>query len=263
MRSQRIPMTWDEFEALPRRPGWKHEYVDGTAYITPGHTIVTVSLPLAPREVAAPCALRPVEETDAPALIALFEEAFTETVEYCDWRPAQIRDSARECIEGFFRGRRGKPPHPGSRIGDDADGPAGAALISATPDGPLLDVLFIRPAWQRRGLGTALVASAVSALHAAGETKLFSRCHLGNEASVAWHRRFGFVEEPDLTLTEMRLRLARHELHRRQKPGGLSAEERSALEAECARLKKQVATLEEVKRRDGYEAVCPTLRCHW
>jgi hypothetical protein len=44
MRSQHLPMTSEEFKLMPRKLGWKSEYWDGRAHITPGYRIVTVSV---------------------------------------------------------------------------------------------------------------------------------------------------------------------------------------------------------------------------
>ena len=51
MRSQDIEMTFEDWERMPWRFGWKHEYWDGHAQISPRHKAVIVRLTI--RMVAA------------------------------------------------------------------------------------------------------------------------------------------------------------------------------------------------------------------
>src|ERR671914_3021046 len=48
MRSLRVPMMWEEWERLPWRFGWKHEYWDGPAHLTPRQDHVLVEIRLRP-----------------------------------------------------------------------------------------------------------------------------------------------------------------------------------------------------------------------
>jgi hypothetical protein len=91
---------------------------------------------------------------------------------------------------------------------------------------------------------------------------LISRYHVGNEPSRDWHRRFGFVEEPDLMLDRLYSAVARHELWRREKMGNLTPSEHEALLSERARWQSQVDELEKVAEEQGWEAVTPGLR-YW
>ena len=53
IRSQRLPMRFEDWELLPYQPGWKYEYWGGCAHITPNHqTAVTVAT-VTPRPVTA------------------------------------------------------------------------------------------------------------------------------------------------------------------------------------------------------------------
>lgn len=264
MRSRHIKMTEEEFLLLPYEPGWKIEYWDGRAHFTPRHRAVIVRAPVSERVVGSLQGrlVRPVTPGDAPALIQVFYEAFRRTVEYCDWKDAAIRESAQSAIQTYFGGKRGSP-HAASCSSIAATNPAtvtGAALVVQGRDCPTLDILFIRPRWQRRGLANALVSSAMNALFASGETHLGSAFDLANESSRVWHERFGFVELPDLFLAQSRAYAARHELWRREKMGGLTEREREALARECASRQAHIEALEKVSGRDGFEAVAPVLR---
>src|SRR5579871_3569621 len=100
--------------------------------------------------------LRPVVTADAPQLIAAFLEAFRDTPEYYGWPEADRLRSAHEHIEGYFAGRRGVPLEA-SHVAVEEGGPdgsgaiVGAALLVREEAGPLLSLLFVRPAWQRHG----------------------------------------------------------------------------------------------------------------
>ena len=258
MRSQHIRMTAEEFDLLPRRPGWKHEYWDGHAHVGPSHSVIRMALSLSPRAVPCRHPIRSVTAANAPGLADAFYEAFVDTTEYCDWEADQVRRSAAESIQSHFDGRRGRP-HPASRLAcEPGQGPItvlGAVLVVETNRGPELDLLFVRPGWQRRGLGTALASAVVNELLRADATWLTSTCHVANEPSVRWHHRFGFVEEPDLYLTRCRLRCARHELARQRRLGSLTHAAEAVLEAECARLENEVGALEALAHDDRHEAI--------
>jgi len=241
-------MTPAEFERLPHDPGWKYEYYGGKAHITPRHVVVPMRVPVTPRIVdAGGLEVRPVTEGDAPDLIRAFVDGFGDTVEYCDCTPSQVRRSGEDAIRTFFGGKRGAF-HPASRLAVAPDQPravAGAALVVQKPDGPFLDMLFIRPRRHRRGLATALVGSVLNALHDEGATHLGSAYNLANAPSRAWHEKFGFVERPDYFLARARAQAARHELWRRGEIGGLAEAERAALQAEADRWERLAESLEE------------------
>ena len=242
-------MTIDEFHVMAREPGWKYEYWDGKAHISPAHRTVTTSLNTEPRSYRSPCQIRPVESTYQPGMIDAFVAAFRDTIEYCDWEDERILDSARDSVVGFFSGERGDPL-PASRLAlvshpeGNRESLVGASLVVGMRGGsPLLDILFVTPEWQRMGVATALVSSVVDRLHDSGHSTLKSRYNLGNDGSRAWHRQFGFVEDPDRFLAESYYRHAEHELWRREKLGDLTREERQKLMREIDRWSVQADEL--------------------
>lgn len=250
MRSQHISITWEEFKRMPRKLGWKYEYWDGQAHITPGYRVITTAIEIKPRSVKSPCRLRAVNKDDEAQLISAYFAAFKDTIEYCDWEPEKIVAAAKKDIQKFFAGNRGNPL-PASRVAVASQSKAkekfvvGAALIvEKKDDQPLLDMLFVIPEWHRRGVATALVSAAINELYSFGMKRLESRYFLGNDASQAWHRKFGFVDEPDLFLAKLYYRHARHELGRREKIGNLTEAEREALSSEIDQWKAQVDELE-------------------
>ena len=201
MRSQHLAMTVEEFELMERELGWKYEYWDGKAHISPGHRIITTSLNIKPRSSESPCELRAVEKKYEPGLVSSYLAAFRDSMEYCDWEEGRLVDSAKKVVTGFLSGERGKPLRASrlasvSQPGVQEPSVVGAALLVRRNDGcPLLDGLFVSPEWQRKGVATALVSSAIGELCRGGIKVLQSAYVLGNHQSRAWHRRFGFVEE--------------------------------------------------------------------
>lgn len=279
MRSQHMPMTFEEWERMPWRFGWKHEYWDGCAHTTPRHNHVLVSLRVAPRVTGSPphVTLRAVEESDAEALIETFVETFEDGVEFCDWGTEKIHEHARRNIADFFAGRRGAP-HPSSRIAvpiadeavsSESSGavrpPAvlAAALFTQKSDAVVLDLLMVRPAYRRRGIADLLVGAGLNDLHAQGETILRSAHHVANGESAAWHQSFGFAEEPDLHLARLRQSFYYHEVTRRDASGDDGTEEYADIKTAYEFWHARVEELEEVCEREGYEAVTPSLRLDW
>lgn len=266
IQSQHLPMSFEAWELLPYQPGWKYEYWDGCAHITPNHqTAVTTAL-VTLRPVNAPCALRQVLPEDEVPLLAVYMDAFADNQAFCDYTDAEFLDAARSDLRKSFTGHRA-PLLAASRVAvapETTGAPlVGAALLSRDQEyGPVLDLLFIRPQWQRCGLATALVASAMNALHQAGEGTLTSCYQLANPTSQAWHRIFGFVERSDLSYARAYYRRARQELFRRDKAGELTAMERAAWHAEVQYWKDQIEALERLANEQGYEAVSPR-RPHW
>ena len=230
MRTRHLSMTIDEFHVMARKPGWKYEYWDGEAHISPAHRTVATSVDTEPRSYQTPFHFRPVESRYQPDMIDAFVDSFRDTIEYCDWEDEKILDSARDSVVGFFSGERGDPL-PASRLAllshpdGERESVVGASLVVGMVGcSPLLDILFVAPEWQRMGVATALVSSVIDRLHDSGHSTLTSRYNLGNDASRAWHRKFGFVEDPDPFLAESYYRHAEHELWRREKPGNLTRE---------------------------------------
>jgi len=258
MRSKHVPMTMEEFHRLPRKLGWKYEYWEKCAHISPAHHVVTTTIEITQRTINSPYKLRPVETGDEPRLVSLYFDAFKDTIDFCDWKPSKIKTSAEEDIRGFYTGKRGKPL-PTSRVAVDEH--AGSSVIGAVliverngdehdfpPGGggtlPFMDILFIAPRRQRRGVAAALVSTAMDELYRSGHKRLKSHYHLGNEASRYWHRRFGFKDVVDHFLAERYYRHARYELRRRELLGNLTETGHRLLIAEVEKWKQRVDNLE-------------------
>lgn len=80
-----------------------------------------------------------------------------------------------------------------SFVAEDAEGVAGASLVTRFEGVPLLAHLVVHPRAQRRGLGTRLAARTIAALGAMGEPTVRLAVHPESPAR-ALYTRLGFVE---------------------------------------------------------------------
>jgi ribosomal protein S18 acetylase RimI-like enzyme len=250
LRAVRRKMSFAAFKRLPRRLGWKHEYYDGRAHLRPASVMVPFRLALA-RAADRPGGgprIRRVTPADAATLEAPFLAAFATAPEYATYQARHFRRTAAEYFRAFF----------GNAVGDwsavsvlaESDGiPVGAALVKACASGPHLDCLFTHPAYGRRGLATALVARVVRALRRCGERQLLSCAMLANEASLRWHRRFGFLEVPDLLVASYRRLCYEHEVDRHRELNDLPEAELARLVETAAHWRKEVWRLQQMERK--------------
>lgn len=194
-------MSFQTFENLPHRLGWKHEYWDGIARLRPNSTTVTFELDISPRTVFLRRGVRPVTPDDAAVLSDAFLAAFALAPEYVGYPLQAFRKQAREYMARFFGPQRGEWS-PASRLAVIDGRVAAASLLRKTRRRMLLDCVFVRPGFARRGLATALTSEAVNVLHRCGERILRSHVMLANPESLAWHRAFGFRELPDQSVAQ-------------------------------------------------------------
>ena len=256
-------MSVEEYHRQPIQSGWKCEYYDGKMWRQPRHSVAIVRCEIVPRPVTVPenFCLRPATPDDTAKLIPAFYDAFRDSVDYWGYRQAAVRKSARDSVLSCFAGKRGAfQPASFVAVAPTGRSIAGAAMVVTGVDGPNLDLLFVRPRWQKRGLATALVQSAMNRLHTLGEAILDSGYVVANAESAAWHKRFGFWELPDLTRAKEEFYCAHWELRRRRDEGTLTPKECREMATRAAHWKREVVTLEAIAERDGYEAVSQILR---
>lgn len=219
MRPVTRKMSWAAFRRVPRLMGWRHEYIDGQAYMCPSYHHVGFRLVLAPRDARAVRGLRDVEVTDAKPLRDSFAEAFAAAPDFCIYTMAEVRKKAARFIDEYFGDVRGERS-PASTLVERGGRIIAAALIKQQP---LIDFLFVVPDYARRGLATAVMSRAVNVLVDDGKTELVSGTRLANAASLAWHTRFGFREIPSESAATARWRCYVYELERHEELGDLSA----------------------------------------
>lgn len=215
-----IPMSIEAFHRMPWRLGWKHEYFEDRAYLSPSYVSMEVYLPAPswPPEISGlpgegSAQIRAVDAADAPELERLFFDAFRPSVEFIGYGDGDVRARAREALRAYFEGG----PHPqASRVVVEEHGIVGAMIVIETDGNPFTHLLMIHSARQRIGLGRALLSNVTAALRKRGCDVLRSRFFVANEPSCRWHGKVGFIEDPDFAATSHYRSFYRHELLRLQ-----------------------------------------------
>lgn len=226
-------MSVAEFEVLEHPFGWKVEYWDGQAHLTPREMGVTTRLALWPsslgqaqpfdvsteQSIYSHFRLVPVQPTYAEQMIAGYFETFVDSVEFCDWPQAQIQASAEKCISRYLAREPGNAL-PASVMALELDSQAlvGLALfVLKKEQKPHLDLLYVRPPFQRQGVATAMVSWGIKHLIAGHFSELLSAYHICNEDSQRWHHKFGFQDIYDPYYMSIRLGWLKLEIWRREK----------------------------------------------
>jgi GNAT superfamily N-acetyltransferase len=205
-----LPMSIEEFEHMEHRLGWKHEYWDGAAQLsTQESAVVSFQRPVSasgtfPPQLRDGEQLRSIQIEDDPGLAELFIRAFDDAVEFAGWPEDAYLESAQDSIASFLgkpiqRPHRSRPPgrRDASFLVARGEQILAAVLVRSVRQGPIIEPIMVQPAHQRRGLATALLFASLTSLNAGGAATLYSRCHLGNAASLAWHEKNGFQEIPN------------------------------------------------------------------
>jgi GNAT superfamily N-acetyltransferase len=178
-----------------------------------------------------------------------FISSFAGSMDYIDYSGPELHDGARHYLGGFFGDVRGTPS-PASCLIEENGVAVAAALVKQGRKVPLLDALFVVPSHQRRGLAMSLLCRAAATLHLLGESQLRSYCLLGNDASVAFHQRAGFREQPDHRAALHRARTYRFEWARHRQLGDLSGRALDLLGEEAARWELEEARLTRLLRAE-------------
>lgn len=197
--------SWEEFLAHPRKLGWKYENFGNALHLSPSWTAIArlcLSLeslqPL--REQAATVrrvnvGIRPVEQRDHPSLVSLFFECFSGSIDYAGCNSSDLLRYAQQSLDHFF-GFTPAAFFSACRVALEKERIVGCCMIDRGKHGPVLQPLFVAPSHQRRGVATHLRFNALQCLAAEPGNPIHSKCNLGNEASMAWHLWYGFIEVP-------------------------------------------------------------------
>lgn len=214
-------MLINEFEVMEHPFGYKVEYWDGAAYLTPREQVVSVRLNITEPQMNKMYTLIPIGLGLKAEMVLAFIESFKDSVEFCNWSEADIRQYAENNLNDYFAGKRGKP-HPSSVMTVDPDNytvTGLALLLYDNMERITLDLLYVAPAWQRRKLATTLVSSAVNNLYKDGVKELYSTYHICNVHSRRWHHAFGFVDLYDQFYIRQKYAWYQHEIRRHEKLG--------------------------------------------
>lgn len=128
-------------------------------------------------------ALRPAQLEDLPQLAAIDARAFPNFWHMGAQRLNQLSQSKSARL-----------------LVADADGQAAGFILTEAvlQDGRAQGFVVrvcVDPALHRKGVGTSLMAGAVSAMHRAGMTRVSLNALLSNEDTLAFYRRLGFVAQ--------------------------------------------------------------------
>jgi ribosomal protein S18 acetylase RimI-like enzyme len=229
-----IPMSFEEFDVMERPFGWKVEYWDGHARLTPRSMGVTTKINLAPRQFPHEHRLIPATPDYREQMINGYVETFSKSVEFCGWPLESIREGAVEDIDNYFSGKRGEPLSASVLVlAPGSQALAGLALlINRSEVGAYMRLLYVRPGFQGQGMATAMLGRAIDSLIQSGFQTLSTSYHVCNEQGRRWYHRHGFEDEYDWYYAKMKVSWYQAEIWRREKLGlaGLAD-----LERECDR----------------------------
>ncbi len=221
MKIQYIPMSIEEFETMEHPFGWKAEYWDGKAVFTPRELAVQTQLALTPRSLEPTYHLIAIEPTFKSQMIEAFFDAFQDSVEFCNWLADDIWENAEKNINNYFNGVRGEPlPVSVMAVEPNTKNILGLVLFTQKEQGRIkLDLLLVRPPYQRKRMGTEMVAFSVNQLYHNGIQELYSSYHVCNEISRNWHHKFGFKDIYCQFYIRLKHAWFKHEIWRHQKLG--------------------------------------------
>jgi GNAT superfamily N-acetyltransferase len=227
MKSQHIPMSVEAWELMAHPFGWKAEYWNGQGHLSPREHHVRSKLTLEYREIKESWEIVPFDQSFQAEAIKAFFEAFQDSVEFCNWPTAEIKAHITKNINSYFQGVRGKPL-PLSVMALDGDRTAAplenrlvglALFVENKKAQTVLDLLFVKPLYQRMGVATQMVTVAANALYENGVRELYCDRHICNEHSHAWQCQYGFQEIPDPFYCRLKYSWYRNEIWRREKLG--------------------------------------------
>lgn len=220
MKRQYIPMSIEEFHNMEHPFGWKAEYWDGKAVFTPRDWHVKTKLNLTERSLPKHFDFIPIAPSWKPQMIEAFFEAFEDSVEFCNWPVEKIRAHADKNINNYFDGVRGEPLSVSTiALQPNQDRIAGLVLFTNKNGWINLDLLFVKPLYQRKGMATEMVSFAVNQLFEQGIREVYSAYHICNDRSQKWHHSFGFEDIYDQFYIRMKYSWFRNEIWRHQKLG--------------------------------------------
>jgi GNAT superfamily N-acetyltransferase len=213
-----IAMSFEDYDALENPFGWKVEYWDGHARLSPRSIGVTTRINLSPRQFAHSYGLVPVRAEDRDRMISGYFDAFSDSVEFCGWSPEAIAESGVKAIGHYLAGTRGEALSASViALAPGSQELVGLALVIRRPDrDPALDLLYVRPGFQRQGVATAMLNWAIDRLLESGFQTLSSRYHICNEDSRLWHHHQGFADEYDWYYIKLKMSWYRSEIWRRE-----------------------------------------------
>ena len=195
MKFQRLKIPLEEYLTMQHPFGYKVEYSNDEAVFQPQDLYINGLLTLKPETIQPGHHYQAVEVKHKHAMKTAFFNVFQDTIEFCNWPADAIRSHAEKNIDDYFTGVRGEP-NSASKLQLDKNGRVVAlALFITTESGKTkLDLLFVLPRTQRKGIATEMVSLACNELQPQGIYEIYSCWHALNETSQHWHHQFGFTD---------------------------------------------------------------------
>ncbi|MBL8588316.1 MAG: N-acetyltransferase [Methylobacteriaceae bacterium] len=136
--------------------------------------------------------LREAVEADLPAILAIHNEAILHSLAIWQYEPAPLANRQAWFAERASKGQ----PILIAEIDGALAGYAsyGDFRAGAGYSGTVEDSIYVRGDMQRRGVARALMGALIDHARGAGKHVMIGAIGLPNEASVALHASFGFVE---------------------------------------------------------------------
>ena len=219
----KLPLTFEQFQQLPRNAAYKYEYSGDAVHISPRAKVYHAALDLesftpetngsAPEAIT----LRRLHRGDVPVLVPVFAAAFDGLQPFGGLDDAASRRAAEACLIKTCGHGDGPRVRSASFVALREDKPVGAILITLMPDGdpcdwdtfhwsvkppadlrrrrggqPHVTWIFVSPWHKGGGVGSALLAASVNVLRRLGYPQLLSTFFTANESSMLWHWRSGF-----------------------------------------------------------------------
>jgi len=136
--------------------------------------------------------LRPAAQADLPAILGIYNDAVLNTTAIWNWDTVDLANR-----EAWFAARQAQG-YP-VLVADEGGGAiAYASFGDWRPfDGYRFSVehsVYVSPAGRRKGLGSALLEALAGEARRLGKHVMLGGIDAANEASLALHRRHGFVE---------------------------------------------------------------------
>lgn len=202
-RTMELPIAFSDFERLPRHPAYKYEFFDGRAVLTPRpryqRAVLELPASLTPTSASSQpsgVTIRALAPGDWTSLPELLSAAFHGVPPLVTLGADRRLDVARECLERTRMGGDGSVVEGACFVAADQHGAeclVGAILVTLIREGcPHLTWILVRPRHVGQGLGTALLAAAVTALRERGHRDLASTFLVGNHRATLWLWRRGF-----------------------------------------------------------------------
>jgi hypothetical protein len=229
MPTIKLPMTLEQFRALPRHSAYRYEWLEGNAWLTPQAKHFHAMLDLRPMEVPADVKLRPAIASDFTDMIPLFAATFARIQPYGSLDEVTRRQAAEESLKRTYTGGDGPWIQRASFVAVGEKQAVGGIFATLLPDEdptdydsyywydpppddcianrlgrPHLTWIFVDPLCAGNNVGSALLAAAVNGLLQLGFTQLLSTFMVGNDSSLLWHWRNGFRLLPHPTSRRLR-----------------------------------------------------------